>query len=67
MKGFTIIEVVIVVAILAILAFKPIGAKMECDAQAGRIGKNYEWSFFGGCMIEDKGRWIPLKNYLALD
>ncbi|HLA29263.1 MAG TPA: prepilin-type N-terminal cleavage/methylation domain-containing protein [Syntrophales bacterium] len=67
MKGFTIIEVVIAVAILAILALIPIAGKMECDGQASRIGKQHEWTFFGGCMIEDKGRWIPLKNYRVLE
>lgn len=63
-SGFEIAEAVIVLAIIAILISIPYVSNAECTAKASRIGFAYEWTFFGGCMIEErKGAWIPLGNY----
>jgi len=66
-NSFSLFEVVLVLAIIGIIAFVPYAGKNECDAKASRIGFPHEWSFFGGCMIEEKpGLWIPLNNYRKL-
>lgn len=29
--------------------------------------ENYEYKIFGGCMVEHKGKWIPLNNIRGID
>jgi len=38
-----------------------LGYKRECKNQAVSFD-NYEYKLFGGCMVEHKGKWLPLKN-----
>jgi prepilin-type N-terminal cleavage/methylation domain-containing protein len=65
--GFTLIERLIVIAIIGILAVAPIGSAYTCERQAKLMGMRHDWGFFQGCMIEPKpGQWVPLKNYRVL-
>lgn len=58
------VGVALVAAVVAVtLGVGAIIGKIECDNKAGRMGKAHEYRFIGGCMIEDKGVWIPLENY----
>ena len=38
-----------------------LGLEAQCKNQAVSFD-NYEYKFFGGCMVEHKGKWLPLKN-----
>lgn len=65
--GFTLIEVLIVIAIIGILAAALIGSSYTCERQAKLMNMRHDWSIFQGCMIEPKpGQWVPLKNYRVL-
>lgn len=66
-NGFTLIELMIVLAIIAITFASVYSATITCEAKARAMGKNHEWGLLQGCMIEvEKGRWVPLENYRAL-
>ena len=66
-RGFTLIELMIVVAIIGILIFAIVGPAYTCERQAKAMGMRHDWGFFQGCMIEPKpGQWVPLKNYRVL-
>lgn len=44
-----------------------IGANtVACKNQAISFDK-YEFKIFGGCMVEHKGKWIPLRNIRGID
>lgn len=65
-NGFIFIEAVIVVAIIATLAFVVIAKSHTCENQAMVMGMRHTWGIMQGCMIEYKqGKWVPLKNYRA--
>lgn len=43
-------------------------AENSCLNKAETMGLNHKWFINGGCIIEtEKGKWIPLKNYRALE
>ena len=66
--GFTMIELLIVIAIVGIIAFIPIGEKLECSAKTEGMGFDSKWSLFGGCRIEiEESKWIPLERYRHIE
>lgn len=66
-RGFTLIELVTVLAIICILALVLYMPSQSCAKQAQKMGMNHDWGFVQGCMVEAKpGQWVPLKNYRVL-
>ena len=64
---FTLIDWLIVAAIVGILIFIPIGASMSCSAKGKAMNIRSDWGPIQGCIIEPKpGQWVPLQNYRAL-
>jgi len=67
MKGFILIEVIIVLAIIAFIAGIPFLLEAECNAKTEGMGFDNRWSFLGGCQVEHKaGVWIPLERYRVI-
>lgn len=59
-QGFTLIEVMIVLAIIAILLAAIVLAPFKCAAKWERSGMATEWGPIQGCMVEvEPGRWLP--------
>ena len=68
MKGFMLIEMVLLLLILAIIFAAPYWAKKDCETKANRMQMNYDWRLIGGCFVEPKpGIWVPLNNYRVFD
>lgn len=64
-------EILIVLgAIIGLFAFL-IGCinldKLQCHKTAEIMGVNCSYSFLTGCVIDIKGKKIPLKNYRGLE
>jgi hypothetical protein len=36
--------------------------RQACKAKSISF-EEYNYSAFGGCMVKEKGRWLPLENY----
>ena len=67
-RGFTLIEVMITVAILLIVAVSFFAPYYQCGAKWGRSGMASEWGFIQGCMVEvEPGRWIPDERVREID
>jgi prepilin-type N-terminal cleavage/methylation domain-containing protein len=66
--GFTLIEALIVLAIIAILASVPVLGSVRCTAQWERSGMASSWGLIQGCMVEvEPGRWIPQERLREID
>lgn len=70
MKEFLDIIKIIGVCILGILIVTIlVGAictpllTLECNAQAKDIGLSYKYDFWGGCLVQENGYWMPLDNW----
>jgi prepilin-type N-terminal cleavage/methylation domain-containing protein len=65
--GFTLIEALIVAAIVGILIWLPVGAYLTCSAKGKAMGLRTDWGPIQGCIIEhEPGQWVPLENFRAL-
>jgi prepilin-type N-terminal cleavage/methylation domain-containing protein len=59
-KGFTVVEFMIVLAIIGIIFATVLTVPYQCRARWERSGMAAEWGFFTGCQVEvEPGRWIP--------
>jgi prepilin-type N-terminal cleavage/methylation domain-containing protein len=66
--GFTLIEVLIVLAMIGIIVSVPITGQMRCSAQWERSGMKSEWGLFTGCLVEvEPGRWLPSERIREID
>ena len=67
MKTIIYISVIIIVIVGlywgAMLGFAYGVAMPICNAQTADIGLPHRWSFWGGCQIQENGKWIPLENW----
>lgn len=54
------IIIAIFVMFMGVLIFLGnIAERSACDTQAVSFDR-YEYSFSGGCMVENRGQWVPL-------
>lgn len=66
-KGFTLIEILIVIAIIGILASIPFVQSTRCKAQWAESGFQSKWGWWSGCLISKDGkRFIPDERYREL-
>lgn len=66
--GFTLVEAVLTVAILAIIAAALVGPAITCKRVAAKMGMNHDFAYGQGCMVEAKpGKWVLLRNYRMTD
>lgn len=43
-----------------------VGANYSCEKTADALGKNFKYSFWTDCLIENNGQYIPLDNYIGI-
>lgn len=63
-KGFTAIEMAIVIAIIAILMSIPLFQSITCRAKWVDSGMQSKWGMWSGCLVSKDGRrFIPDQRY----
>jgi prepilin-type N-terminal cleavage/methylation domain-containing protein len=68
MRGFTVIELMIVVAIIAVLLTTVVSLPVGCEARWERSGMRAEWGLWTGCQVEvSAGRWLPESRLREID
>jgi prepilin-type N-terminal cleavage/methylation domain-containing protein len=66
-RGFTLIEVAIVIAILAILISIPVLNVAGCTARWENSGMQSRWSFLSQCQVSKDGKtWMPERSYRSI-
>lgn len=68
-KGFTVIELMIIIAIFCILGSMPIISYFECHAKWDKAGMAaVEWGPMQGCMLKQPdGRWLPAERMREIE
>ena len=66
-KGFTVVEVCVVVAMLGIIIVAFSLPAFSCRQKAAMMNMRHDWGPIQGCMIEPTpGQWVSLNNYRVL-
>ncbi len=65
--GTLILGVLVIAVIIGALcaAFVPVFI-LSCNEQTKDIGLPHKYNFWGGCMVQENGNWIPLDNWRYL-
>ena len=63
LKMFGTITLVVVGVVAGIVFLAATIAEKSCQESAGAMAVNHRFSIWTDCMIEVKGRWVPLKAY----
>lgn len=68
MKGITVIEMVLIVAVVGILAAIFITPPFMCKAKWEQSGMASDFGYLKGCLVEvEPGRWIPSNRVRDLE
>ena len=60
--------IVLILVVVAVLVGITVGITYltmppTCEAMTENIGLPHQWSFWGGCQVQEDGKWIPLENW----
>jgi len=67
MKGFTLIEAVLVLAIIGVLAASVLVPPYRCKVTSEAMNKPHRFGYIEGCLIQHKGEWIPITQFRVID
>ena len=65
-EGIGILILILIVLSIAVgvlcVALSPL-LKLECNGLTSDIGLPHRYLLWGGCQIQENGKWIPLDNW----